>query len=103
MVALDQARFAGIDLLQSYLDCGQSRSAARLWSKTLIPIARKLNPDSPALAGLLPGVVVEMTAAGIEPLMNQDTRGHEETGRQVLKPINRQRRAGCPVGHKPAN
>ena len=53
MVALDQARFAGINLLQSYLDCGESRSAARLWSKTLIPIARKLNPDSPALASLL--------------------------------------------------
>ena len=56
MVALDQARFAGIDLLQSYLDCGESRSAARLWSKTLIPIARKLNPDSPALASLLAAV-----------------------------------------------
>jgi tetratricopeptide (TPR) repeat protein len=53
MVALDQARFAGIDLLQSYLDCGESRSAARLWSKTLIPIARKLSPDSPDLASLL--------------------------------------------------
>jgi tetratricopeptide (TPR) repeat protein len=53
MVALDQARFAGINLLQSYLDCGESRSAARAWSKTLIPIARKLNPDSPALASLL--------------------------------------------------
>lgn len=53
IVALDQARFAGINLLQSYLDCGESRSAARSWSKTLIPIARKLNPDSPALASLL--------------------------------------------------
>ena len=52
IVSLDQARFAGINLLQSYLDCGESRSAARLWSKTLIPIARKLNPDSPALASL---------------------------------------------------
>ena len=53
IVALDQARFAGINLLQSYLDCGESQSAARLWRKTLIPIARKLNPDSPALASLL--------------------------------------------------
>ncbi len=53
MVALDQARFAGINLLQSYLDCGESRSAVRSWRKTLIPIARKLNPDSPALASLL--------------------------------------------------
>jgi tetratricopeptide (TPR) repeat protein len=53
MVAIDQARFAGINLLQSYLDCGQSRSAARSWSKTLIPIARKLNPESPDLASLL--------------------------------------------------
>ena len=53
MVAVDQARFSGINLLQSYFDCGESRSAARLWSKTLKPIARKLNPDSPALASLL--------------------------------------------------
>jgi len=53
MVALDQARFAGINLLQSYFDCGESRSAARLWSKTLKPIARELNPDSPVLASLL--------------------------------------------------
>jgi len=53
IVALDQARIAGINLLQSYLDCGESRSAARLWSKTLIPIARKLKPDSPARASLL--------------------------------------------------
>jgi tetratricopeptide (TPR) repeat protein len=53
MVAVDQARFAGINLLQSYFDCGESRSAARSWSKTLKPIARKLNPDSPALASLL--------------------------------------------------
>jgi tetratricopeptide (TPR) repeat protein len=52
IVALDQARFAGINLLQSYLDCRESRSAARLWRKTLIPITRKLNPDSPALASL---------------------------------------------------
>jgi tetratricopeptide (TPR) repeat protein len=63
MVALDQARFAGIDLLQSYLDCGQSRSAARLWSKTLIPIARKLNPDSPALASLLAAGALATSAA----------------------------------------
>ena len=53
MVAVDQARFSGINLLQSYLDCGERRSAARSWSKTLEPIARKLNPDSPALASLL--------------------------------------------------
>jgi tetratricopeptide (TPR) repeat protein len=52
-IAVDQARFAGINLLQSYFDCGQSRSAARSWSKTLKPIARKLDPDSPALASLL--------------------------------------------------
>jgi tetratricopeptide (TPR) repeat protein len=52
-VSLDQARFAGINLLQSYLNCGESRSAARSWNKTLVPIARKLNPDSPALASLL--------------------------------------------------
>ena len=38
-MTLDQARFAGINLLQSYLGCGESRSAARSWSKTLIPIA----------------------------------------------------------------
>jgi hypothetical protein len=49
MVAVDQARLSGINLLQSYFDCGDSRSAARSWSKTLKPIARKLNPDSPAL------------------------------------------------------
>lgn len=53
MVSLDQARFAGINLLQSYLNCGESRSAAHSWNKTLVPIARKLNPDSPALASLL--------------------------------------------------
>jgi tetratricopeptide (TPR) repeat protein len=53
MVSLDQARSAGINLLQSYLNCGESRSAARSWSKTLAPMARKLNPDSPALASLL--------------------------------------------------
>jgi len=53
VVSLDQARFAGINLLQSYLNCGESRSAARFWSKGLKPIARKLNPDSPALASLL--------------------------------------------------
>jgi tetratricopeptide (TPR) repeat protein len=53
MVALDQARFAGINLLQSYLNCGESRSAARSWYKTIVPIVRKLNPDSPALASLL--------------------------------------------------
>ena len=53
MVSLDQARSAGINLLQSYLNCGESRSAARSWNKTLAPIARKLNPDSPALASLL--------------------------------------------------
>jgi tetratricopeptide (TPR) repeat protein len=53
MVSLDQARFAGINLLQSYLNCGESQSAARSWSKTLRPIARKLNPESPALASLL--------------------------------------------------
>ena len=53
MVSLDHARFAGINLLQSYLNCGESRSAARSWSKILVPMARKLNPDSPALASLL--------------------------------------------------
>jgi tetratricopeptide (TPR) repeat protein len=53
LVSLDQARVAGINLLQSYLNCGESRSAARSWSKTLVPVARKLNPDSPALASLL--------------------------------------------------
>jgi tetratricopeptide (TPR) repeat protein len=53
IVPLDQARFAGINLLQSYLNCGESRSAARSWSKALVPMARKLNPDSPALASLL--------------------------------------------------
>jgi tetratricopeptide (TPR) repeat protein len=53
MVSLDQARFAGINLLQSYLKCGESRSAAHSWYKTMVPIARKLNPDSPALASLL--------------------------------------------------
>jgi len=53
MIAVEQARLAGINLLQSYLDCGESRSAARSWSKSLEPIARKLNPDSPALASLL--------------------------------------------------
>jgi tetratricopeptide (TPR) repeat protein len=53
MVSLDHARFAGINLLQSYLNCGESRSAARSWSKTLEPMARKLNPDSPAQASLL--------------------------------------------------
>ena len=63
MVALDQARFAGIDLLQSYLDCGQSPSAARLWSKTLMPIARKLNPGSPALASLLAAGALATSAA----------------------------------------
>jgi tetratricopeptide (TPR) repeat protein len=63
MVAVDQARFAGIDLLQSYLDCGENRSAARLWSKTLIPIARKLNPDSPALASLLAAGALATSAA----------------------------------------
>jgi len=52
MVAVEQARFAGINLLQSYFDCGDSRSAARSWSKSLEPIARKLSP-SPALANLL--------------------------------------------------
>ena len=35
-----------------YGDCGESRSAARSWNKSLIPIARKLNPASPALASL---------------------------------------------------
>jgi len=53
MVAVEQARFSGINLLQSYFDCGDSRSAVRSWSKTLEPIARKLNPDSPPLASLL--------------------------------------------------
>src|SRR5579872_2541476 len=53
MVALDQARVSGINLLKSYFDCGESRRATRFWSKTLKPIARKLNPDSPALASLL--------------------------------------------------
>ena len=53
VVALDQARFAGINLLQSYLNCGESRSAARSWNKALVPIARNLNPDRPALASLL--------------------------------------------------
>lgn len=53
VVSLDQARFAGINLLQSYLNCGESRNAARAWNKTLVRIARKLNPDSPALASLL--------------------------------------------------
>jgi tetratricopeptide (TPR) repeat protein len=53
MVSLDQARFAGINLLQSYLNCGENRRAARSWNKALVPIARKLNPDSPALASLL--------------------------------------------------
>jgi len=52
-VSLDQAEFAGINLLQSYLNCGESRSAARSWYKTIVPIARKLNSDSPALASLL--------------------------------------------------
>jgi len=51
VVSLDHARFAGINLLQSYFDCGESRGAARSWSKTLE--RRKLNPDSPALASLL--------------------------------------------------
>jgi hypothetical protein len=41
IVALDQARFAGINLLQSYLDCGESRSAARSSRKTLIETARR--------------------------------------------------------------
>lgn len=53
MVSLDHARFAGINLLQSYLNCGESRSAARSWNKSLVPITRKLNPGSPALASLL--------------------------------------------------
>ena len=53
MVSVDQAPFAGINLLQSYLNCGEGRSAARSWYKTIAPIARKLNPDSPALASLL--------------------------------------------------
>jgi tetratricopeptide (TPR) repeat protein len=53
IVSLDQARVAGINLLQSYLNCGESRSAARSWNKTLAPIAGKLDPDSPALASLL--------------------------------------------------
>lgn len=53
MVAVEEARLAGINLLQSYVSCGESRSAARSWDKTIVPIARKLNPDSPALASLL--------------------------------------------------
>ena len=53
IVSLDHARFAEINLLQSYLNCVESRSAARSWNKSLISIARKLNPDSPALASLL--------------------------------------------------
>ena len=53
MVSIDQARFAGINLLQSYLNCGESRSASRSWNKSLAPIGRKLNPGSPALASLL--------------------------------------------------
>ena len=53
MVSVDQARVAGINLLQSYLDCGENRSAASSWDKTIVPIARKLNPGSPALASLL--------------------------------------------------
>jgi tetratricopeptide (TPR) repeat protein len=72
MVALDQARFAGINLLQSYLDCGESRSAARSWSKTLIPIARKLNPASPALASLLAaGALANLTVKHYQESVNR--------------------------------
>ena len=52
-IPLDQARVGGTNLLQSYLDCGDRKSAARLWTRTLAPMAAKLDPLNPGLAALL--------------------------------------------------
>ena len=52
-VSLDQARAAGISLLASYLECGDSEPAARFWTRTLAPMALKFDSLSPDLAGIL--------------------------------------------------
>jgi tetratricopeptide (TPR) repeat protein len=45
-------RFGGLNLLASYLECGDSDSAARLWTKTLAPLAGSLAPESEDRASL---------------------------------------------------
>jgi tetratricopeptide (TPR) repeat protein len=52
-ILLGQARVAGINLLESYLECGQNKPAARFWTGTLAPMALKFDPLSPDLAAIL--------------------------------------------------
>lgn len=49
----DQARVGGINLVQSYLDCGEIKRAADLWTKTLAPMAARIDLYGPDLATLL--------------------------------------------------
>lgn len=80
-------RVTGLNLMASHLDCGDSRRAATLWNKALAPIAARLDPSDPDLAGLL-------SAGALVQSVRREYAASESLYSRVIETCERQSREG---------